>query len=148
MPRSRPKRKKGAKKGEHFKEKGPEAFLEAFPSHGSIQATCEAIEIGRRTVYEWIAKDEKFRQGLEDARVSCDQKVVTSMFRLATTPVNPQYGARNAQVNAARVYGEFRGMYGDRNRAQNATPEELAQRVRTALQAIEENSGIAKSPDT
>ena len=116
MLKDKPKRKRGAKKGKRLKKIGPEAFLAAFLDYGSIQGTCEGIEVGRRTVYTWIAKDEKFRQDLEAVRVACDQLVVRSMFRMATTDVQPQHGARNAQVRAAQVYGEMRGMFGDRNR--------------------------------
>lgn len=46
-------------------------FLVALKNNnGNISEACEAINIGRRTYYSWIEKDETFKQDAEDAQES------------------------------------------------------------------------------
>lgn len=44
------------------------AFLRAFAELGAIQAACRASRIGRRTIYDWLGRDEKFAREFELAR--------------------------------------------------------------------------------
>ena len=48
-------------------EKKKEAFIEAYKRlSGNISASCKAVDVPRRTYYNWM-KDEEFRQDIESA---------------------------------------------------------------------------------
>ena len=73
-------------------------FLEMFKKKDChISNTCEDINIGRRTYYEWIDADEKFAEAVDDVRESLNDdtegalmtainsgNVVAIIFRLKT----------------------------------------------------------------
>lgn len=45
-------------------------FLDKYVKTGNITASCEAGNIGRRTFYNWMESDAKFKQEFEDAEDS------------------------------------------------------------------------------
>ena len=51
--------------------KKKEAFILAFEkTFGNISQACRAIGVSRRTYYDWIEKDKKFKTNLENTDVS------------------------------------------------------------------------------
>ena len=52
-------------------DKKKSEFLIALKNNnGNISEACQSINIGRRTYYSWIEKDESFKQDAEDAQES------------------------------------------------------------------------------
>lgn len=50
-------------------DKKKKDFLIALKNNiGNISESCKVANIGRRTYYGWIEKDEKFKQDVEDAK--------------------------------------------------------------------------------
>ena len=52
-------------------DKKKEDFLIALKNNnGNISESCQSANIGRQTYYDWIDKDEKFKQDTEDTKES------------------------------------------------------------------------------
>lgn len=68
MKRRRPVRPRAALKVEAQRPVAQDTFLDAFRARGNVLRACEAAEVGRRTVYDWIEKDLAFKARFEEAR--------------------------------------------------------------------------------
>jgi hypothetical protein len=42
-------------------------FLPAFADLGTVTQACRVAKVSRRTVYQWLARDEAFREPYSDA---------------------------------------------------------------------------------
>jgi hypothetical protein len=47
---------------------GQTAFLKVFAEVGTVAAACLTSGVGRRTVYDWVERDEQFASDFEEAR--------------------------------------------------------------------------------
>lgn len=55
------------------------AFLEDFATHGTVTAGAKAAGCGRRTVYDWLARDEEFRKAFAES----EQQAIDGLEREA-----------------------------------------------------------------
>jgi Na+/H+ antiporter NhaB len=59
------------------------AFVRALAEAYTVTAACQAVGIGRRTVYDWRAADPAFAQAWDDALQAAFDRLESSMYRQA-----------------------------------------------------------------
>jgi len=64
-------------------EQMQEAVLSAFEECGHISNSCKEANVPRRTFYNWIGKDKKFKKAFEAARVVATGLLVDEAWRRA-----------------------------------------------------------------
>ncbi len=68
---AQPKKEKSNTQNAQKTDKKKSEFLVALKNNnGNISDSCQAINIGRRTYYSWLDKDDVFKQDAEDAQES------------------------------------------------------------------------------
>jgi hypothetical protein len=72
-------------KKDEQKEDRKKQFLEILENNaGVIKAACDAMNIGRRTVYDWRDQDPKFREAIEDIKEGLIDFAESQLMRLMT----------------------------------------------------------------
>lgn len=88
------------------------AFLEALREMGNVRYACEAVDVPRRTVYEWREAESAFATAWEDALDEAADTLEQEAWRRAVTGVDkPVYGSLGAgqgsgQVGTIREYSD------------------------------------------
>lgn len=149
--RKPPSRKANGKSKKLFNKfpNGKRKFLEALNKSGFIVDALKECKLDRLTFEDWRRKDEKFSQRVDEVEASVRANLTDELeketFKRASKGWPGREGEQKYSPGLQRFMLEAHkpGVYhaGD---ATNASPEELAQRVRIALQVIAENSGIGK----
>jgi len=65
-----------------FRNKQKTKFLKNYKEIKTIYTTCEAVNIPRRTVYQWLKDDPDFKEEFEDIRLGVGEGLESIAFRL------------------------------------------------------------------
>jgi hypothetical protein len=82
------------------------AFLQAFAERGTVTAACLASRVGRRTVYDWIAHDERFARDFDAARQAAADLLEAECRRRGQDGVDEPVYYRGAVVGYHRRYSD------------------------------------------
>ncbi len=106
-------------------------FLEKMKSSlCNVTASCEAVNIARKTFYEWMKKDEKFRQAVDDLQERDIDFVESQLYKQIKD------GDTTATIFYLKTKGRKRGysekleIDGSLNVSQHLSPEECKERLK------------------
>ena len=85
---------------------GQTAFLQAFAERGTVTAACLASRVGRRTVYDWIAHDERFARDFDAAREAAADVLEAECRRRGQDGVEDPVYYRGQVVGSVRRYSD------------------------------------------
>ncbi len=68
-------------------EKSKGEFLRMFQETGQVSSTCEALRIGRTTVYKWLKKDPDFKRRYQMAEEAYVEALESEVYRRAVEGV-------------------------------------------------------------
>jgi hypothetical protein len=81
-------------------------FLRAFSSTGNVRKSALAVQVGRRTVYQWLKADDKFRQLYDDAHDDAVDDLEAEARRRAVDGVLTPVYQGGVQVGVIREYSD------------------------------------------
>jgi len=70
MAKTKKDKKDNAQNAQKTDKKKKDFLISLKKNNGNISESCESANIGRRTYYSWIEKDEVFKQDADDAQES------------------------------------------------------------------------------
>lgn len=82
-------------------------FLRHFAENGNISAACRELNIGRRTVYNWLGDDEEFRQLYEDAIETSTDVLEEEAWRRAVHGVSRPVFQGGKKVGSEQQYSDM-----------------------------------------
>jgi len=82
------------------------AFLQAFATLGTVQAACLSTGIGRRSVYDWVERDEAFAREFEDAKHAATDVLEAACRRRGKDGVSEPVFYRGREVGHVQRYSD------------------------------------------
>jgi len=80
------------------------AFLTAFAATGNIKAAAAIADIGRRTHYDWLSRDEAYRAAFADAVEEANDSLEAEARRRALDGVDePVFGSLGRGVGSGQI---------------------------------------------
>lgn len=107
------------------KKKKKILWLETYKKFGAnISETCKVCKVGRSTFYEWLDKDYKFSQLVEDAKFENVEMIESALKKIALE------GNVTAQIfylknNYPERYAEYKDRVIDKSKADKFDPDAL-----------------------
>lgn len=110
MPRTPRTAKKGAgaSKGTSVSTRPawPDRFLVELRKYGTITATAQAVNVGRRTVYDELARNPDFAKDVQDVQSECVELIEATLYQAALNPDNTTDRIFFLKTRKPEVYGD------------------------------------------
>jgi hypothetical protein len=81
-------------------------FLNEFAACGTVTRSCRAAKVGRRTVYDWLARDEQFQALYQEALEDAIDALEAEARRRAVEGVLEPVFQGGVQVGTIRRYSD------------------------------------------
>ncbi len=113
------------------------AFLKAYRSSGSVSLAAQEAKIARRTHYNWLESDSRYRKDFEEAQSEYIDTLEREVDRRAFEGVDTPVFYQGMQVATVKRYSDRLAMF----RLRALAPEKYVERSQVDVSAEVQHSG-------
>jgi len=117
-------------------DKKKKLFIEKLRyAAGNISKVCDALNIGRRTYYNWLEKDPKFKEAVEDAQEALIDDVESALYSQISN------GDTTAMIFFLKTRAKHRGYVEKQERAITLNGSLSISSMKKSIKEFEDNAG-------